>query len=207
MGIPGNKHANKEAKRGAEGRETELQGLPFLNKPLKTSRAVVLARHKKRWRAEAEEKLRASPMFGRLKAIYTNTPSMKTITQTLASILRRQALSLMQLRTGHCPLNHYLHWFKKSDMPTCPACHQADEMVKHFLLHCSAHARQWHELSKIVDLETEALSKLLSNAKSAKALFQYINSMGHFKRTYGDLKIIEGMTNSKPKEVGRKGRK
>ncbi|KNZ72219.1 hypothetical protein J132_04221, partial [Termitomyces sp. J132] len=110
-----------------------------------------------------------------------------------------QALILMQLWTGHCPLNHYLHRFKKVETLTCTACHQAEQTVEHYLLHCSTHERDCHELARVVDISTDALSKLLGNAGTTKALFQYINSTRQFKRTYGDLSITEDVMTAMPK--------
>lgn len=79
-------------------------------------------------------------------------------------------------------------------------------MVKHYLLHCGIFGRECHVLAKIVDLSEGALSKLLSNPESVKALFQYIKSMGQFKRTYGDLMVIKDMVVSKLSQRGRKRR-
>ncbi|KNZ73152.1 hypothetical protein J132_00987 [Termitomyces sp. J132] len=67
---------------------------------------------------------------------------MKGIAQTLASIMHRQTAILLQLCTGHCLLNLYLHQFKKIEALTCTACNQADKMIKHYLLYCSVHERQ-----------------------------------------------------------------
>ncbi|KNZ81997.1 hypothetical protein J132_09064 [Termitomyces sp. J132] len=47
IGIPGNEKADKEVKCTVEGKETELRGLHFLRKPLKMSKATVLATYKK----------------------------------------------------------------------------------------------------------------------------------------------------------------
>src|ERR1700761_7619846 len=52
----------------------------------------------------------------------------------------KQAL-LMQLRTGHAPLNKHLHRISCSESPLCPKCHQEDETVKHFILTCPRYDR------------------------------------------------------------------
>ena len=105
----------------------------------------------------------------------------------------------------HCPLCQYLHCFKNAATLTCLACHQKDETVEHYLLHCSVFEGERRELAKAVDLGVGALSKLLGNTKSVKALFQYINCMGQFKRTYGELSITDNMSITKQGR-GRKGR-
>ncbi|KAJ7097481.1 hypothetical protein C8R44DRAFT_532373, partial [Mycena epipterygia] len=47
---------------------------------------------------------------------------------------------LIQLRIGHTILNKHLHHINHADSPICPCCHQGDETVIHYLLHCPAHA-------------------------------------------------------------------
>ncbi|KNZ74446.1 hypothetical protein J132_06958, partial [Termitomyces sp. J132] len=206
-GIPGNERADREAKKAAEGKDTETKGLALLRKPLKASRAAVLATHKKRWREAAREHIRKAPRFDRLRAVDPNAPDMRNILQTLASVPRRHASILTQLRTGHCPLNQYLHRFKKADSPICGACNQAEETVEHFLVHCEAYRTQRNTLFREADLRTAPMSRLLSDASVVKALFQFINSTGRFRRTYGDLAVPERAVTDKPKGRKRRGRK
>ncbi|KNZ77457.1 Putative 115 kDa protein in type-1 retrotransposable element R1DM [Termitomyces sp. J132] len=206
-GIPGNERADREAKKAAEGKDTETKGLALLRKPLKASRAAVLATHKKRWREAAREHIRKAPRFDRLRAVDPNAPDMRNILQTLASVPRWHASILTQLRTGHCPLNQYLHRFKKADSPICGACNQAEETVEHFLVHCKAYRTQRNTLFREVDLRTAPMSRLLSDASVVKALFQFINSTGRFRRTYGDLAVPERAVTDKPKGRKRRGRK
>src|SRR6266496_5724840 len=42
---------------------------------------------------------------------------------------------IARLRTGHCPLNKYLHRFNIIEDPLCD-CGEAIETVAHFLLNC-----------------------------------------------------------------------
>ncbi|KNZ76802.1 hypothetical protein J132_08713 [Termitomyces sp. J132] len=65
------------------------------------------------------------------------------------------------MRTGHCLLDQYLHRFNRVNTPPCNARHEADEKVQHYLLHCGTYERQRRGLAKVVDLQSEALSKLL----------------------------------------------
>ena len=39
-----------------------------------------------------------------------------------AKLTRQQASILMQLRSGHIPLQAYLHRFNLADSPICPSC-------------------------------------------------------------------------------------
>ncbi|KAG6887520.1 hypothetical protein C0995_014658 [Termitomyces sp. Mi166 len=85
-GIRGNEHADQEAKRAAEGKETELCGLRFLQKTLWKSKAAIMMRHKKLWQAAAEDQIRQSPRFKRAKLIDPNMPKNKVILATLAAL-------------------------------------------------------------------------------------------------------------------------
>ena len=44
-----------------------------------------------------------------------------------------------QLITGHAPLNKHLHRIGKAGLPLCPSCHEHEETIPHFILHCPAH--------------------------------------------------------------------
>lgn len=147
-GIPGNERADKEAKRAAEGDETETRGVAVLRKPLKTSKAAILAAHKKRWQGEMEQQLRDSPHFGRLQSVDRNAPQMKMAVRMADALPRRHAALLIQLCTGHCPLNQYLHRFGRRESPLCGACQEAPETVEHFLIECRAHDRHRGEMRR-----------------------------------------------------------
>lgn len=55
--------------------------------------------------------------------------------KALSRLRRSDATIVTQLRSGHCPLNSYLHCFKVADTPNCSLCRQP-ESVEHFLLTC-----------------------------------------------------------------------
>ncbi|KAF8231877.1 hypothetical protein L208DRAFT_1466842 [Tricholoma matsutake] len=57
----------------------------------------------------------------------------------MSEMMRKHTSLLLQLRTGHIPLNKHLHWIQKAELPTCPCCHHHDETVAHYVLHCPAH--------------------------------------------------------------------
>ena len=45
---------------------------------------------------------------------------------------------IFQLRTGHVPLNGYLHRIKPQQSPACPLCNEPEETVNHLLFECRA---------------------------------------------------------------------
>lgn len=187
QGIPGNERADKEAKKAAEGNETGTAGLRFLGKPLPKSRAAILMRHKREWRNSTEQKLSQSPRFMRTKAVDPNWPNAAKILTTLADLPRKHASLLVQLRTGHCPLNAYLHRIQKADSPICAYCGNAPETVHHYLLECRAHDDSRRSMSKVVYPGPKAMSILLSDPNVITVLFTYIHATRRFERSFGDL--------------------
>jgi hypothetical protein len=60
---------------------------------------------------------------------------------------RNTVATLVQLRTGHCGLNHYLHRFKRARTPYCSYGY-AKEAVEHYSLECRLYYKQRKELWK-----------------------------------------------------------
>lgn len=58
-----------------------------------------------------------------------------TTCKALMKLPRPEASAVAQLRSGHCPLNAYLHRFKASDTPNCDLCNQRED-VCHLLTTC-----------------------------------------------------------------------
>ena len=54
---------------------------------------------------------------------------------------RNTSAKIIQLRTGHCGLNSYLHRFNLADSPFCD-CGTGQETVEHFLLECPLYREQ-----------------------------------------------------------------
>jgi len=134
--------ADTEAKRAAEephkNRRNEhyrlIRGIP--DSKLATKQTL-----KARTQREYEKKFQGSPRYD--KAIKYNakapSPNFRKISVKLS---RRQVSILIQLRTGHVPLQAYLHCFKLSDTPECPTCGEEPETVTHYLKHCQSYKGQ-----------------------------------------------------------------
>jgi hypothetical protein len=105
------------------------------------------------------------------------------------SLPRKQASLLIQLRTGHAPLNKHLFNIKSTDSPICPVCEDAHETVHHFLLSCPAYERHRRHLFYTLNRGSRSLATLLSHPKATKHLFKFINKTGRFKSTLGDLEL------------------
>jgi len=99
---------------------------------------------------------------------------------------RRQAALLIQLRTGHVPLNKHLHRIGRVVSPKCPACPECDESVHHFLFICPRYAAQRRQLEAQLRRAARSIAVLLANPKAFAHLFKYICDMHRFHDTLGD---------------------
>lgn len=80
-------------------------------------------------RKRAQKQYEKSPRFRRMRRIDPTAPSKHFLKLTSNLPRRRHASILMQLRTGHLPLNHHLHQIGKLGAPTCTSCGEDGETV------------------------------------------------------------------------------
>ncbi|KAJ6596047.1 hypothetical protein B0H10DRAFT_1659825, partial [Mycena sp. CBHHK59/15] len=81
----------------------------------------------------------------------------------------------------------HLHRINRADSPICPCCHQVEETVIHYLLHCPAHANARAELHRIGGRDSRVLEKLLTKSKLLPLLFQFIARTGRFRTVFGEI--------------------
>ncbi|KLO06219.1 hypothetical protein SCHPADRAFT_838348 [Schizopora paradoxa] len=105
----------------------------------------------------------------------------------VAQLPRPQSSLLIQLRTGHAPLNQHLFRIGKVPSPLCPACKQHDETVPHFVLHCDAHEPHRYLLRRAGPQRGYSLAYLLSDADCIPHLFRYIAATERLRTTFTDL--------------------
>ncbi|KAJ6561096.1 hypothetical protein DFH09DRAFT_829095, partial [Mycena vulgaris] len=135
--IPGNEAADEAAKRAAQtGSFGEplavLTRLPF-------GKSALALTHHRLLETTAKKQFSVSRRYPRIKLIDPTLPSNRFLKLT-ASLPRKHAALLFQLRAQHAPLSKHLHRLKKSPTPLCLCCGTVDETVDHFLHFCPAHA-------------------------------------------------------------------
>ena len=129
-GIQGNEEADVAAKEAARGVSSPLARLPKeLRKPLPASVTRIRGTFKAELDRVAAERWRASARGRRLAEIDKTLPSKK-YGQLIASLSRRHANLLFQLRTNHVPLQTYLARIGKTRSDVCPTCREAPEDPK-----------------------------------------------------------------------------
>ncbi|KAG2742523.1 hypothetical protein P692DRAFT_201795598 [Suillus brevipes Sb2] len=128
IGIPGNEAADEQAKCAAWGENSENPKLPISlrnadNTPilLPRSKAAIKQTFCSIIALETTSILQMSPRYARFKEIDPSFPS-KGFAKLAEKLPRCHASLLIQLRTGHIPLNKHLHRISKAPSPLCPSC-------------------------------------------------------------------------------------
>lgn len=183
-GIPGNETADREAKRAAEGQQSERKSLPtILRRKLATNPSAVQQHLKADTKRSWSKKWKNSERGRTFAKIDSSTPSahlLRLISNT--NISRKSASLITQILTEHIPLNAYLKRFKLVDSARCPACGNHSETVRHFLLHCPSYAHERWALEKRLKKNRIALNleNLLGKAEAILPLANYINATHRF---------------------------
>jgi hypothetical protein len=155
---------------------------------------------KARWRQDWT----GSPCYTKFKHIDPSLPSHKFIRLiSNPKISRADASKIFQLRSGHIPLNGYLHQFKQKDSTQCPACRAPKETPQHFLMECPVYTyKRWKLRPKKGVLETK-FAELLMSKKTAIKLAHYMHAMGRFSKDSQEHIIKETETKMKAHQAAQ----
>src|ERR1700730_3294653 len=88
---------------------------------------------------------------------------------------------LLQLRTGHAPLNSHLYRIGRAESPLCPGCGQSEETVRHFLLTCTASASQRDAILRPDRRAYRYLRTLLTDPKVVPKAVKFALASKRFK--------------------------
>jgi hypothetical protein len=106
-----------------------------------------------------------------------------------ASFPKRLTGLYMSLRTGHAPLNKYLHRIGKAESLQCPHCHQVDETVHHYLITCPFYRRERHILAGALGRKATSISFLLTDPIATPHLVQFVNASRRMRGTFGEIPL------------------
>ncbi|KAG2014273.1 hypothetical protein CC2G_011106 [Coprinopsis cinerea AmutBmut pab1-1] len=97
---------------------------------------------------------------------------------------RRAASWLVQIRTGHIPLNDYLFKRRLTDSPTCPNCNlHASETITHVLRDCPAYRTQRTTLHKeLWRRDWGDPIKAIRYPAKAKAILTFLATTGRLEK-------------------------
>jgi ribonuclease HI len=181
MDIAGNVRADVEAKKAATDGSSPIRKLPApLRKVLPRSKSAVRQEHQRKIKLAAVRVWTNSPRFDRMALIDPDLSYVKFAKLT-RGISRNQASILFQLRSGHVPLNQYLHRIKKADSPICSSCNGYRETTMHYIMRCETHAEARSAMFNAAGRDARNLGKLLSTAVLLPHLFNFIRTTGRLK--------------------------
>ena len=168
--IEGNERADAEAKKAAIQAPTSR---PYNHKPLKSARIrVIKEMARKQWDKEWNENTKTAKALRRI----TKRKGTKTGPKLYNEIPGRDAVAkIVQLRTGHCGLNHYLHRFGKRNSPYCE-CGMGKETVEHYLLECRRYKEQRKMMIKDIGKGRLNIERLLGQPQTIKSTVDFIRN-------------------------------
>jgi hypothetical protein len=191
-GIKGNEAADEAAKEATQGESSRPNRLPReLQKCLPESRSALKCTYMHALQERACRFWAKSPQYAKTSEIDNSLPSNRFLELT-KEMTRRQASLILQLHTGHAPLNKHLNCINKAPTALCPACGLADETIFHFLMSCPAYAQYRTELGMKVPRPRNKISDLLTNPAVYKHTLRYIQQTGRIKNVFGN---VTGMRN------------
>ena len=198
VNIEGNELADKEAKLAAGGKTSNNTALPkTLRKPMKFSKSAAKQAHNEKLKNIWCGSWHKSPHAQKTTHIDPSLPSPKFLKLISNPDLSRKGASwLFQLRSGHLPLNAYLHRFKRAASARCPACGHHKETTQHFLLDCPNYAHERWPLITGKSSKKRAYAELVGDAKNAIPIVNFIQAT----RRLGQEHVLVG------REAGVEGR-
>jgi hypothetical protein len=102
---------------------------------------------------------------------------------------------LIQLQSGHIPINSYLRRIGKRDNDHCNNCKKKDgreipETVNHFILDCPAYRHERDSMMhKLGRSNTYKVSMLFSKEKNIHKLLNYLDATKRFRKEYRQLAV------------------
>ena len=166
----------------AEGKTSNVAQLPrMLKKPLKISRSAACQQINKQVKEEWVKTWKMLPRYDKMKHLDPSLHSCKFIELISNSDIHREyASKIFQLRSGHIPLNAYLHRFKILESAQCPACRAPKETPQHFTVECPAYAHERRRSLKPKGRPELKYAEIKGRKNEATALAHYIRDMKRF---------------------------
>ena len=159
----------------AKGQSSAQRRLPAAgSNKLPLSWSAARQAHRKRVNEKMKKWFKSSPRCQRLWGIDPTMPLPRFRKDTRGLECWKVSL-LIQMRSGHVPLQAHLYRIGKVPSPVCPMCHKADKTVSHYLIICMAFATQRGCMERDLRRAAKLVSMLLMNPKAFQSLFKYIH--------------------------------
>jgi hypothetical protein len=187
--VRGNEAADRLAKEAAQGQSSrQIDLLHIFRSPLPVSASATTTKQaynvklNKLWMKIWEK----SPRKDRFTRTDPEFP-FNSFRKRLFKLTRNQASLIMQIRTGHIPLNFFLRRIGKIDLDKCLKCEanpnnvQVAETINHYLFDCQEYGEVRRSLIAKIGRNRFSIPKIMKSANHMKALVTFINRTGRFK--------------------------
>ena len=185
--MRGNEAADKLAKEAAQGRLSRQVDLPHLLRSQLPVSASTTKQHFNNKLNKMWTKIQAvSPRKIRFMHMDPDFP-FNNFQRKLFNLSRQQASIIMQIQTGHIPLNFYLKQIGKLESDKCLKCAkgpvnaQVTETISHYIFECQVHDEARQSLIAKIRRRSFNINKLMKNTDYMKALVTFINRTGRLK--------------------------
>lgn len=175
-GIEGNEAVDEEAKCATAGHDaTSLHtDIPtYLRNGIPSNISALKRHHTAELQTQWESLWRASPRYRRMRESCDRL-SPRQLRRLLLSRRRDEMSTIVQLCTGHVPLDKHLHRINRSPSPICQRCGRAPESTRHYILECDGYTQQRHSLRVRLGRGSDRLRIILSTANGHQQLVRYV---------------------------------
>ena len=196
--VHGNMEADTLAARAARGHSSPAEHLPpLLQRTLPDSTDAEKWGYRKELQGMWSERWQQSPRRERMERMDKTFLFMK-FQLMINRFTRAQTSLLIQLRSGHIPLNAHLFCFKCVDSNKCKACLNclgttpSREMVSHFLFECPAYRNKRQHLDTVLGCQNRDFEYIMSKAEHTRELLQYIAHTGQLQDSFSNVTAHAG---------------
>ncbi|KAF5335307.1 hypothetical protein D9611_011657 [Ephemerocybe angulata] len=206
--VKRNEKVDEEAKKAARGTTTFALGLPPMLRPglprsISTLKEETRNEARKRWTELWRESKRGEG-FRETDAEFP----FKSYQKQTSQLTRSQNSLLVQIRTGHIPLNGYLFIRKKAETNVCQKCRSGKkETLEHFLYDCPAYRAQRTIMDREHGRDKRNMPKIMGKLEHVRALIRFTNRTGRFTLSRNGEETDEKKKEREKKRAQKEGEK
>lgn len=193
--VEGNEAADKAAKEAAEGKSSEKKKLPSkLHMKLPYSKAALKQAKKEELKRKGNTEWERSPRHDKMKRVDAKYP-YNQFRKWREYLTRAQGSILIQVRSGHLPINTYLKKINKRENNYCDACldrtgRPVPETINHFILDCETYENERHALKRHSGrANVFNLERIFKTEKGTRNLINFLDATKRFKQGLGRFRI------------------
>ncbi|KNZ75063.1 hypothetical protein J132_05011 [Termitomyces sp. J132] len=192
LGAEGNELVDKAAKEVVERMSDSFDLLPLYLAKCRSSLPARLSAlkqvHNTKLRWMWRKKWKASPRYVQYAKTFKDSCFHKESRGVTRGVIRNQLSLLIQLHTGHAPLNRHLHHIGKFKTEICNSCKDRIKSMEHYLLECRAYKDDRHKMVSGLEGDDKACMRtLFSKHNGIKALLQCVEDTKRLQKTFSDV--------------------